>query len=72
MKIVIESARPVLSYKSSPKGFEYYVKHWEVIGYFWDGNCMCTKKAFNEKIDHPFLDITRQRMVRYLDDQLGV
>ena len=72
MKIVIESARPIISYKSSKTGFEYYVKYWEVIGYTWDGNCMCTKKVFDEKIDHPFLDISRQRMVRYLEDQLGV
>lgn len=72
MIIVIESARPILSNRLNAKTFEYYVKHWEVIGYSWDGHCMCTKKVFNEKIEHPFLDISRQRMLRYLEEQLGV
>jgi hypothetical protein len=44
MKIVIEKAEPVLGYKSK---FARYVKHWDVSGYTWNGDCICTKKMFS-------------------------
>lgn len=71
MKIVIESAKPELSEKLSAKNIEYYVLHWNVTGYFWDGNCMCTKKDFNYKIDWPFLDCSRSNMQNMIKQKAG-
>lgn len=57
-KIVIESAEPVLSWKQVNAGFGRYVKHWIVSGYFWDGDCMCTKEEFTKKVPIHSLEVS--------------
>jgi hypothetical protein len=47
MKVSVQEAKPILSFKSNKSAREYYVKYWEVTGYVWDGDCMCTRKDFN-------------------------
>jgi len=47
MKIVIEKAEPVLGYKSK---FARSVRYWDVSGYTWNGDCICTKSNFNYQL----------------------
>lgn len=63
MIIEIESAKPLLSTQLNAKTFYHYVKYWKVKGYSWDGNCMCTKKPIDVKINWPYLVVDRNVMV---------
>lgn len=70
MKIIVESIHPFLSYKSSNNNYEYYVKHWNVTGYTWDGDCMCTKKIFNLKLEHHELIFSKIEVLEMLKELL--
>ena len=72
MKIVIESARPEFTQIVSAKFLGFNVKHWNVSGYTWDGECMCTKKTFDLKIDWPFLDCGRKIMEGLVKKKTGL
>ena len=57
-KIVIEKAEPVLSWKQVQAGFGRYVKHWVVIGWFWDGECMCSREDFKLEVPIQKLEVS--------------
>lgn len=65
--IVIESAKPFLSHKPTKNGFGYYVKHWDVSGYRWDGDCMCSKAPFRIQAPIQELEITLSRLTLEID-----
>jgi hypothetical protein len=62
MKIVIESAKPELEEQLMARSFRWYPKFWNVTGYTWDGECMCTKKPFQYRLEWPELDCGKRTM----------
>lgn len=56
-KIVIELAKPVLSFKAVKNGFGRYVKYWLAEGYSWDGNCKCTTERFSCEVPIHSLEV---------------
>lgn len=72
MTIEIKNANPVIGSALDAKRFVYYVKHWTVTGYTWDGSCMCTKKDFNIEVEYPHLDCSRRSLERLVRESLSL
>lgn len=66
-KIVIQTAKPVISEQVILQGYKYYVKYWLVSGYSWDGDCMCTRRNFHEvKLDIKTLEASQELVINEL------
>jgi hypothetical protein len=63
MITVIEKAEPILSWKLVKGGYGRYVKHWDVEGYTWDGDCMCTKESFKKIAQIQSLEVSELDLI---------
>ena len=68
--IEISDAEPILSWKQVKGGYGYYVKHWEVEGYTWNGECHCTYRTFKEIVEINKLEVSRLELKALLVDKI--
>ena len=69
-QVVIELAKPILSFKSVKGGFGRYVKHWIVEGYTWNGECKCTSEKYSLEVPIFSLEVLEKDLKKAVLEQL--